>query len=144
MFTEGLTYQKTITMITVACCSCGIVFGMPSDFNDQCKDDEDKYFHCPVGHRQHYCKSTSTKLREELDRERAEKERQRQCRERAEEAARRSEIELKKNKTKLRNLKTRVANGVCPCCNRSFSNLQQHMHNKHPEFKPKEEADQLV
>ena len=139
MLTEGLTYQKTITMITVACCKCGIVFGMPSDFNDSCKEDENKYFHCPAGHPQHYSKSTSMKLREELQRVKEQKEYQECQRAIAEEAQRRSEIELKKNKTKLRNFKTRVANGVCPCCNRSFTNLQQHMHNKHPEFKPKEE-----
>lgn len=29
----------------------------------------------------------------------------------------------------------RVGNGVCPCCNRSFSNLQRHMVSKHPDHK---------
>ena len=28
----------------------------------------------------------------------------------------------------------RVHNGVCPCCNRSFQNLQKHMKTKHPEI----------
>jgi hypothetical protein len=23
---------------------------------------------------------------------------------------------------------------VCPCCNRTFSNLQRHMAHKHPQF----------
>ena len=27
----------------------------------------------------------------------------------------------------------RVANGVCPCCNRTFGNLQRHMATKHPD-----------
>ena len=35
-------------------------------------------------------------------------------------------------KTKLKN---RIANGVCPCCTRSFQNLQRHIETKHPEFK---------
>lgn len=32
-------------------------------------------------------------------------------------------------------LKNRVGNGVCPCCTRSFTNLQRHMTTEHPEFK---------
>ena len=28
----------------------------------------------------------------------------------------------------------RVGNGICPCCNRSFSNLQRHMHTQHPDY----------
>ena len=31
-------------------------------------------------------------------------------------------------------LKNRAAAGVCPCCNRQFQNLKNHMATKHPEF----------
>jgi len=31
-------------------------------------------------------------------------------------------------------IKRRVQHGVCPCCNRTFSNLASHMKTKHPEF----------
>jgi hypothetical protein len=27
-----------------------------------------------------------------------------------------------------------VANGVCPCCNRTFQNLARHMAGKHPDY----------
>lgn len=27
----------------------------------------------------------------------------------------------------------RVGNGICPCCNRTFGNLQRHMATKHPD-----------
>lgn len=30
--------------------------------------------------------------------------------------------------------KNRVAKGVCPCCNRSFTNLAKHMAGQHPDF----------
>lgn len=33
--------------------------------------------------------------------------------------------------TRTRN---RIANGVCPCCDRSFTNLQRHMASKHPDY----------
>lgn len=28
----------------------------------------------------------------------------------------------------------RIKNGVCPCCNRTFVNLHQHMTTQHPDF----------
>lgn len=31
-------------------------------------------------------------------------------------------------------LKKRAANGVCPCCNRTFVDLARHMAGKHPTF----------
>jgi hypothetical protein len=34
-------------------------------------------------------------------------------------------------KTKIKN---RVAKGVCPCCNRTFQNLADHMKSKHPDY----------
>lgn len=30
----------------------------------------------------------------------------------------------------------RFANGVCPCCNRSFTNVMRHMKTKHPDYDP--------
>lgn len=41
-------------------------------------------------------------------------------------------LEENKRKESDRKLK-RIHNGVCPCCNRSFVNLQRHMKTKHPE-----------
>jgi hypothetical protein len=38
-------------------------------------------------------------------------------------------------KGKHTQLKKRVANGVCPCCHRSFVALRRHIETKHPEFK---------
>jgi hypothetical protein len=31
-------------------------------------------------------------------------------------------------------IKNRVGHGVCPCCNRTFENLQRHMTSQHPAF----------
>jgi hypothetical protein len=30
----------------------------------------------------------------------------------------------------------RFANGVCPCCNRSFGNVRRHMATQHPDYDP--------
>jgi hypothetical protein len=37
-------------------------------------------------------------------------------------------------------IKNRVKNGVCICCNRSFSDLHQHMLTKHPDFSTPEKV----
>ncbi len=126
MFTEGLSYQKTITMVTEICCGCGVAFGMPSDLQTQFKNDPNKFFYCPNGHSQHYSKSQEQKLREEAERKLRLKEN-----ELANLTTTKIQLESELLKTQRR-LK-RVHNGTCPCCKRSFSNLQRHMKEKHPE-----------
>ncbi len=91
---------------------------------------EDKEFwYCINGHRQHFvAKSDLEKTQELLETQRrwtAEAQRQR-------DEAQRS---LQAQKAVTTRIKNRVGNGVCPCCKRSFCNLQRHMSTKHPEFK---------
>ena len=31
-------------------------------------------------------------------------------------------------------MRERVMNGVCPCCNRTFQNLREHMKSEHADF----------
>jgi len=37
----------------------------------------------------------------------------------------------------LTRTKNRIANGVCPCCNRSFKNLHNQMSRQHPDYTEK-------
>lgn len=39
----------------------------------------------------------------------------------------------------LTKTRKRIANGVCPCCHRTFQNLARHMAGQHPAY---EESDQ--
>lgn len=125
MFKTGLQYEKTITMITEQCCNCGVVFGMPSDLRDRFMNDPEKSFYCPNGHGQHYRYSKEQRLRQDAERKLRDKEN-----ELAQAVASKIQVEqqLKKASAKLK----RVEKGVCPCCNRTFSNLQRHMQTKHP------------
>jgi len=127
MFTQGLSYQKTISMVTEVCCNCGIAFGMPSDFRDVLLNDSNKSFYCPNGHGQHFVKSREQQLREDAEKKLRQKEN-----ELANLTASKIQLESELQKTQ-RKLK-RVHNGTCPCCKRSFQNLANHMKSKHPEL----------
>jgi hypothetical protein len=133
----GAVLAFTQQLATEICCNCGVCFGMPIDMQKRRIEDK-ALFYCPNGHGQRYTgESEAEKLKRELEAAKkahaAELEWQRSRRE----AAERSAAAARGQVTKIRN---RVGNGVCPCCNRTFQNLQRHMHTKHPDFKREEPA----
>lgn len=119
------------------CPSCFITYAAPARlFAERRKDGA--AFYCPNGHSLSFKDNENDRIRRERDRLKQEQARmqdeidhQRRNREAAERqtAAARGQI------TKL---KKRVSNGVCPCCTRSFANLQRHMATQHPAFKATE------
>lgn len=108
------------------CCSCGIAFGLPTDFLNKRRQDG-KQFYCPNNHSLVYRET-------ELDKTKKQLERERQMREAADAKAVKAEREATTISKAHRKMRVRVMNGVCPCCNRSFENLRRHMHTEHPEF----------
>lgn len=127
----GAAFQIAATLETMGpCYKCGVEFAAPAGFVRQRREDSVEFF-CPNGHGQIYKTSELTKLKEQLE-----------VKERAL-AAKRAELEMTERRlvaqraqtTKARNQLERVGNGVCPCCNRSFTNLRRHMDTKHPEMK---------
>lgn len=120
-------YVANTWLSTETCCKCGLVFAMPSDFMRLRRDDHAS-FYCPAGHGQHYTGATEAqKLKRDLERKEVEL---------ADARARANRLAEERNAAAKahRKMRMRVANGVCPCCNRSFGNLRQHMHSEHPEF----------
>ena len=130
------TYVGTLKV--VECPNCHCAFGMTKEHEQRRRDDGGN-FYCPNGHVMAYTKREIDKQRERA--EKAESrvafwqaradEHQRDAR-----RERRFAIAQKAAKTRIKN---RVGNGVCPCCNRTFTNLQRHMHNQHPDY-AKEQA----
>ncbi len=102
------------------CGVCGVVFAMPAGLHRNLKEDEDKWFHCPNGHRLHYADSAVKKLEEELQRANEKVVESNRLRWQQEERAVKAERKLK-----------RVHRGVCPECNRSFQDVERHMKTKH-------------
>lgn len=112
------------------CCSCGVTIVLPQHFANKRRESH-KDFYCPNGHAQHFpAKSELEKARELLETERRWREQERGRHQREEARLKSAATAAKGQLTKLKN---RVTNGVCPCCNRTFRNLQKHMATVHPE-----------
>jgi hypothetical protein len=125
-------FQITRQFISETCYDCGIEFAVLSEICERWRAKDEQWFYCPNGHRQHYSVSEIQKVRNELA---AEKRLRQSAEETAEWERKRRVKEEKTHKKEMRKIHLRVGNGVCPCCNRSFINLQRHMNTKHPGFK---------
>lgn len=115
-----------IGFATVACCrqGCGVVFAFPTDLYERLTNTGET-FHCPFGHQQHFTDSASdaAKLRAAQARETA-------LRDQLTAAVHDAE----NTRVALLRDRQRFANGVCPCCNRSFENVARHMRGEHPDY----------
>jgi len=117
------TYNEQLKMVTMRCGNCGIVFGMP-DFLQQDRAENGGTFYCPNGHPRVYRESDVDRLGREL------REAQAQV------VSARDQLAAEK-RARLA-AQRRVGNGVCPCCKRTFVQLQRHMTAKHPDYKAKD------
>lgn len=124
----SLTMPYAGTLAIEECCNCHIAFAMPAEFMQQARGAGPKVtFYCPRGHAQHYTVSEVQRLKDRLERAEA---RASAARDQAD-AAERSRRAYKGELTKVRK---RIGNGVCPCCNRHFANVERHMAGQHPGY----------
>lgn len=127
----------TVVLTDINCGQCGGTYAINERFRKQREVYGDGW-HCP------YCQcswgyftnSENARLKKEIE---DEKKRTQAALARANEAAVRAaqataDAAAADRKLK-RHLKRTVA-GVCPCCNRTFQQLQRHMKTKHPDFTP--------
>lgn len=89
------------------------------------------FHHCPNGHARGWDKGTDAIERENIRRER---DRLKQDAARLEEEASQARVRAEKAEAATKRLKKRTAAGTCPCCQRTFSNMAEHMKGQHPEF----------
>lgn len=131
--TTPAVYDQSVTykLHPLTCYLCGVLFGLEDGYDDRRRNDH-KSFYCPNGHSQAY--NGKSQVEQERDAARALAQREAQRRQWAEQEAveaRRSAAAHKGWATRIRN---RIANGVCPCCNRSFENVRRHIASQHPDF----------
>lgn len=110
------------------CCRCNIEFAMP-DWMITARKADHQTFYCPQGHPQCWPegKSENQQLREQVENLKAAKDFEQQQRRAAEATSER----LRKAQKRA---KKRTANGVCPCCHRTVSQMAAHMKTKHPDY----------
>lgn len=131
MTVRNITYSTTL--IAVTCGACGIPFGLPENVYAARRDDGGK-FYCPNGHYIGYGTSAADKLRTENKRLLDLAERRLAGLYAAQDQAQAAERRRAAAKGQLTKVKKRVAAGVCPCCNRTFQNLADHMAGQHPDY----------
>lgn len=113
------------------CASCGVVFAMSVELEQRRRKDHRQFF-CPNGHTMVFNGPTQAEKDAKAARERADRLSHALRAERDQaDAARREAAMVKASEIRIR---WRVGNGVCPCCQRSFTALAAHVATKHPEF----------
>lgn len=131
------TKNHLSTVEIIHCARCGSPFGVQKHQLDSLRETG-KTFYCPSGHSNVYTKTKADLLSTELAKVKRDLEWEaEQNRRNRQDAAhyKKSRDAYKGQVTKIRK---RVANGVCPCCNRTFQNLREHMLTQHPDFQTEE------
>lgn len=115
------------------CSECGVTYLFPETWCKKASQDG-KSWKCPNGHGQWFGESKNDKLHREnnlMKQQLAEKDDAiKHARDKWDDAERRADAASKQ----VTALKKRAKNGTCPCCKRTFKNMQDHMQKMHPEF----------
>lgn len=102
---------------------CGIEFAVTREFYDHIRSTGAGW-HCPNGHGRAFSgPSDASKLRDAEARLKATEDQ-------LSAAIRDAETQRQE---RLR-VQSRISHGVCPCCNRSFKAVREHMASQHPEY----------
>lgn len=134
---DSLTYSGNLTVVV---CWCGMRHAVPEELRNFQRRQFDngeimESIYCPLGHpHQPAGKTKSEKLQEDLDQKERVLQRERQAHDQTRADRDHKENQRRGEKAAKTKLQNRAKNGVCPCCNRTFRNLQRHMTTKHPGF----------
>lgn len=126
-----VTYSTTLS--TLDCGVCHVPFAIPSSYLAHLKETGESFW-CPNGHKISYHEAENTRLKAQLDQAKADARWNRDRAERARADAEHQKARAAGYKGTLTKVKRRVGKGVCPCCNRSFVNLERHMAGQHPDY----------
>ena len=102
---------------------CDQSFAVSESFYEETSRTKETW-HCPRGHKRVWAnESTEEKLAAAEARNRH-----------LDDQLRAATEEVEATKHALLKDRHRFANGVCPCCNRSFVNVARHMRSQHPDY----------
>jgi NMD protein affecting ribosome stability and mRNA decay len=115
----------TSNLTVIMCGECGMAFAVPELWRKE-RVENHKTFYCPNGCLRCYkAKAAIDEVRDQVNFVQAQLNE-------AQHLAIVKGRELDKLQKAHHKLEHRISNGSCPCCNRTFSNLQKHMKSKHP------------
>lgn len=123
-----LEFQYELTRFI--CPVCCIPYAIPETMSAERYRNGGDWF-CPNGHKLHYATPEVDKLRKELETVKTEAARKIDS---AWQTANTATSKLREVEQERDRERKRAANGVCPCCKRSFKALRRHMDRKHPEY----------
>lgn len=132
----GIPRISTVQLEDYLCCyqGCDAIVYLPSGTVEKMRRTHE-WWYCYRGHSQRFSsESREEKLKKELAAMTKYRDNGKQLlrwKEEELQMEKRSKAAIKGQVTKI---KKRVKNGVCPCCNRSFEDLRDHMSTKHPTY----------
>jgi hypothetical protein len=136
---RGERYAGYTDLTVMTCPECGILYAIPETLRAEAHSQGGHKIEwcCPNGHNLGY-PGESAQKRVERERD-AARDRAAAARARVEQADA-SAAAQKRAATRARNernkARKRSADGVCPCCGRTFKQVARHMASKHPDYDP--------
>jgi hypothetical protein len=134
----ALSLMVRLSFDTTDCIVCGVKIVLTEELMQQRRRDHAIFF-CPNGHQQIFSGETAEEgLRRQLADEKRKLEFARNEIKAHEESAEKAKQEAQKVAQgvaqEMARLKRRIGNGVCPCCQRTVSQLARHMSTEHPDY----------
>lgn len=127
------TETRLETFHVVSCYTCSVPFAINGDLYRRAVTNAVGSVYCPAcGKQTCWRESDDQKRIKELESKLQWEAKNSAIQRQAKEAAQAS---LSATKAVVTRLKKRASAGVCPCCNRTFKQLADHMAAMHPEFK---------
>jgi hypothetical protein len=134
-------HDVTVRLTQMNCGECGGTYAINERYREQ-KYKESGFWHCP------YCQCSwgysegeNARLKQQVEQARNNEKWQRERAERANERADQQARRAAAARGQVTKIKRRVANGVCPCCKRTFSDLARHMAGQHPDYAAAPESE---
>ena len=120
--------------VVIECGGCGVMHTVPQTKYDSCYR-EGGFWHCPNGCSRGWQHGAD---KQKIDNLRRERDRLKQDTARLHDEIAAEKQRVADAERKAAQVKRRALAGVCPCCNRTFTNMQRHMKSKHPNVVPLE------
>lgn len=129
-----MTMQVSVTVEIIAkmCPCCGVHYGMDAALYTRRANDGGDWY-CPNGDILHIIEPEVENLRKQLASAQGNLDYYKEYSQRKAAEAEQLSHQVRAQKAAKTRLMRRVTNGVCPCCQRQFANVQRHMASKHPE-----------